>query len=62
MADRQNGATPTLAAMHAGLVLAGLGTALLGPILPLVARQWQLLDSQSGLLMAAKFCGAFVEA
>ncbi|RXH56839.1 MFS transporter [Granulicella sibirica] len=64
MADRrsagQSGETPTLPAMHAGLVLAGLGTALLGPILPLVAHQWQLLDSQSGLLMAAKFCGAFV--
>ena len=46
--------------MHAGLLLAGLGTALLGPILPLLASRWHLLDSQSGLLMAAKFCGAFV--
>jgi MFS transporter, FHS family, glucose/mannose:H+ symporter len=46
--------------MHYGLMLAGLGTALLGPILPLLARQWQMLDSQSGLLMMAKFCGAFL--
>jgi len=46
--------------MHAALGLAGLGTALLGPILPLLARQWHMLDSQSGLLMAAKFCGAFL--
>src|SRR5260370_25508384 len=46
--------------MHYGLVLAGLGTALLGPILPLLARQWGMLDSQSGLLMMAKFCGAFL--
>ena len=46
--------------MHYGLGLAGLGTALLGPILPLLARQWQLQDSQSGLLMTAKFCGAFL--
>jgi fucose permease len=46
--------------MHFGLVLAGLGTALLGPILPLLARQWGMLDSQSGLLMMAKFCGAFL--
>src|SRR5271156_2243410 len=46
--------------MHFGLVLAGLGTALLGPILPVLARQWQMLDSQSGLLMMAKFCGAFL--
>ncbi len=46
--------------MHFGLLLAGLGTALLGPILPLLARQWGMLDSQSGFLMAAKFCGAFL--
>ncbi len=46
--------------MHFGLVLAGLGTALLGPILPVLAQQWQMLDSQSGLLMMAKFCGAFL--
>jgi FHS family glucose/mannose:H+ symporter-like MFS transporter len=46
--------------MHFGLLLAGLGTALLGPILPLLARQWSMLDSQSGFLMMAKFCGAFL--
>jgi MFS transporter, FHS family, glucose/mannose:H+ symporter len=46
--------------MHYGLVLAGLGTALLGPILPLLAHQWAMQDSQSGLLMMAKFCGAFL--
>jgi FHS family glucose/mannose:H+ symporter-like MFS transporter len=46
--------------MHYGLALAGLGTALLGPILPVLARQWGMLDSQSGLLMMAKFCGAFL--
>jgi MFS transporter, FHS family, glucose/mannose:H+ symporter len=46
--------------MHFGLMLAGLGTALLGPILPMLARQWTMLDSQSGLLMMAKFCGAFL--
>ena len=46
--------------MHFGLMLAGLGTALLGPILPMLARQWTMPDSQSGLLMMAKFCGAFL--
>jgi FHS family glucose/mannose:H+ symporter-like MFS transporter len=46
--------------MHFGLLLAGLGTALLGPILPLLARQWEMQDSQSGFLMMAKFCGAFL--
>ncbi len=46
--------------MHYGLLLAGLGTAVLGPILPVLARQWGMLDSQSGFLMMAKFCGAFL--
>jgi FHS family glucose/mannose:H+ symporter-like MFS transporter len=51
---------PSLGLMHYGLMLAGLGTAFLGPILPLLAKQWSMLDSQSGLLMMAKFCGAFL--
>jgi fucose permease len=45
--------------MHCGFVLTGLGTALLGPILPLLTRQWHLSDAQSGLLLLAQFCGAF---
>ncbi len=49
---------PSIGWMHYGLALTGLGTALLGPILPLIARQWSLADSQSGLLMTAKFVGA----
>ena len=51
---------PSLGLMHYGLMLAGLGTALLGPILPLLAREWELRDADSGLLMMAKFCGAFL--
>ncbi len=58
--ERGRASAPSLGLMHYGLVLAGLGTALLGPILPLLARQWGMLDSQSGLLMMAKFCGAFL--
>ena len=46
--------------MHCGFVLTGLGTALLGPILPLLTRQWQLQDAQSGLLLLAQFCGSFL--
>ena len=53
-------AAPSLGLMHFGLLVAGLGTALLGPILPVLARQWAMSDSQSGLLMMAKFCGAFL--
>ncbi len=60
MVERGRTAAPSLWLMHFGLMLAGLGTALLGPILPLLAKQWGMLDSQSGLLMMAKFCGAFL--
>jgi MFS transporter, FHS family, glucose/mannose:H+ symporter len=58
--ERRKTNAPSLGLMHFGLMLAGLGTALLGPILPLLAKQWEMLDSQSGLLMTAKFCGAFL--
>jgi MFS transporter, FHS family, glucose/mannose:H+ symporter len=60
LVERGTTAAPSLRLMHYGLVLAGLGTALLGPILPLLAHQWAMQDSQSGLLMMAKFCGAFL--
>ena len=46
--------------MHFGFVLTGLGTAMLGPLLPLLMKQWHLLDEQSGLLILAQFCGAFL--
>jgi FHS family glucose/mannose:H+ symporter-like MFS transporter len=58
--ERTIAAGPSLGLMHYSLLLAGLGTALLGPILPLLARQWAMQDAQSGLLMTAKFCGAFL--
>jgi fucose permease len=45
--------------MHATFILTGLGTMLLGPILPLLSRQWQLTDSRAGLLLLAQFCGSF---
>ncbi|HUZ96228.1 MAG TPA: MFS transporter [Edaphobacter sp.] len=51
--------SPSAGLMHFGFVLTGLGTALLGPILPLLTRQWHLLDAQSGLLLLAQFCGSF---
>ena len=43
-----------------GFLLAGLGTALLGPILPTVAHAWHLSDAASGSLFLAKFVGAFL--
>ncbi len=51
---------PTAGLMHFAFVLTGLGTAMLGPLLPLLTRQWGLRDEQSGLLLMAQFCGAFL--
>ncbi len=49
---------PSAAMLHACLLLAGLSTALLGPILPLLSLRWHMSDQQSGLLLLAQFCGA----
>jgi fucose permease len=46
--------------LHFAFALTGLGTAMLGPILPLLARHWTLRDEQSGLLLMAQFCGSFL--
>jgi fucose permease len=43
-----------------GFLLSGLGTVLLGPILPQISHDWGLSDQQSGLLLAAKFVGSFL--
>ncbi len=54
---RSGPSTPWLAS---DFLLAGLGTVLLGPLLPSVAHAWQLTDAQSGLLLLTKFVGAFL--
>ncbi len=51
---------PSIAMMHFAFVLTGLGTAMLGPLLPLLTKQWHLLDEQSGLLLLSQFCGSFL--
>lgn len=48
--------TPILAA---SFLLAGLGTVVLGPLLPQLLTEWQLTDQRGGLLLLAKFVGAF---
>jgi len=53
-------AGPTAPWLAAGFLLAGLGTVLLGPILPTLARDWRIDDAHSGLLLAAKFVGSFL--
>jgi FHS family glucose/mannose:H+ symporter-like MFS transporter len=50
---------PSAALLHLAMMLTGVATALLGPVLPLISHHWHLQDQQSGLLLLAQFCGAF---
>ena len=52
-------AIPSTPLLHLSMMLTGLATAVLGPILPIISHHWQLQDQQSGLLMLAQFCGSF---
>ena len=51
---------PSALWLAVGFLLAGLGTVLLGPILPTLAHDWHIDDAHSGLLLAAKFAGSFL--
>ncbi len=53
-------AGPSVVWLATGLLLAGLGTVLLGPIMPTLLHDWRLTDQQGGLLLASKFVGAFL--
>ena len=51
---------PPAALLTASFFLAGLGTVLLGPLLPQLLHDWSLTDERGGLLLLAKFTGAFL--
>jgi len=53
-------AGPSAPWLATGFLLAGLGTVLLGPVLPALAQAWRLTDANSGMLLAAKFTGSFL--
>jgi fucose permease len=44
--------------LYLGFALTGVGTALLGCILPALSAAWHLNDEQAGLLLAAQFSGS----
>ncbi|MFY9938834.1 MAG: MFS transporter [Silvibacterium sp.] len=44
--------------LHLGFVLTGIGTVLLGCVLPVLSGPWTLNDSRSGFLLAAQFTGS----
>jgi FHS family glucose/mannose:H+ symporter-like MFS transporter len=49
-----------LRSLHAGFVLTGMVTTLLGPILPSLSARWRLDDLHAGLLFTAQFSGSVV--
>lgn len=53
-------AGPAAVWLAVGFLLAGLGTVMLGPLLPELSRAWRLTDQQGGVLLAAKFVGSFL--
>lgn len=59
-AAEQNSTGPSAPWLCAGFLLSGMGTVLLGPILPTLSHQWHLSDREAGFLLFAKFIGAFV--
>jgi len=44
--------------LHAGFVLTGILTTLLGPALPALSARWRLNDAQAGFLFTAQFLGS----
>src|SRR6204780_3867854 len=46
--------------LHAGYVVAGIATTLLGPLLPVLIARWSLSDQRAGLFFTAQFCGSMV--
>ncbi|HEY0307266.1 MAG TPA: MFS transporter [Acidobacteriaceae bacterium] len=48
--------------MHSAFFLTGVGILMLGPLLPRLTAQWNLLDSESGMLLAAQFAGSYTGA
>jgi fucose permease len=47
----------TRAVLHAGFIVTGAVTTLLGPILPLLIARWRLSDADAGLFFSLQFCG-----
>jgi FHS family glucose/mannose:H+ symporter-like MFS transporter len=47
-----------IAVVHAGFVVTGIVTTLLGPILPILITRWSLNDAEAGLFFTLQFCGS----
>jgi fucose permease len=56
--DEKRPTAQLIAGLYFGFVLTGIGTTLLGCILPALSGIWNLNDSHSGFLIAAQFTGS----
>lgn len=57
---RSASAARAVAILHAGFVLTGIVTTLLGPILPILSARWHLSDSRAGYLFTSQFAGSII--
>jgi FHS family glucose/mannose:H+ symporter-like MFS transporter len=48
------------AVLHAGFIVTGVVTVLLGPILPLLIARWSMSDANAGLFFTTQFVGTIV--
>jgi FHS family glucose/mannose:H+ symporter-like MFS transporter len=46
--------------LHGGIVVTGIVTTLVGPLLPILISRWSLSDQKAGLFFTAQFCGSMV--
>lgn len=53
-------ATASVRVLHAGFVVTGIVTTLLGPLLPILISRWSLTDRRAGLFFTAQFFGSML--
>jgi MFS transporter, FHS family, glucose/mannose:H+ symporter len=58
MAVKQGSPIRSVVWLHIGFALTGIGTTLLGCILPALAPAWHLDDRRAGIFFAAQFLGS----
>lgn len=46
--------------LYIGIVIAGILTTLLDPVLPILINRWSLSDQRAGLFFTAQFCGSML--
>lgn len=59
---RETAGGPARAVIYSGVVLSGMLTTLLGPLLPVFSARWSLADAQAGYFFTAQFIGSMTGA